>query len=116
MLRTGPGIQNRILIKSNGRRIVVETEEIDQIQSEGNYVRIHVGDESYLYRATMNSMEKLLGPADFVRTSRSVIANLDKIKELRPLPTGEYVVLMKGGKELTLSRHYRHNLRSLWVI
>ena len=102
--------QDRILIKTEGRFIFLRTQEIDWIQANGNYVRIHVGEASYLHRQTIASIERHLDPARFLRIHRSAIVNIDKIRELRPWPTGEYVVLMRSGKELTLSRSYRARL------
>jgi two-component system LytT family response regulator len=102
--------QDRILIKDGGRFIFVRTGEIDWIQANGNYVRVHVGRVSYLHRQTITALERSLDPARFLRVHRSAIVNIDKIQELRPWPTGEYVVLMRTGKELTLSRTYRLRL------
>jgi two-component system, LytTR family, response regulator len=102
--------QDRILIKDGGRFIFVKTEEIDWIQANGNYVRVHVGHVSYLHRQTITGLERSLDPTRFLRIHRSAIVNIDKVRELRPWPTGEYVVLMRTGKELTLSRTYRGRL------
>jgi two-component system LytT family response regulator len=102
--------QDRIFIKAEGRFIFVKTQEIDWIQANANYVRIHVGEVSYLHRQTISRLERRLDPAKFLRIHRSAIVNIDKVRELRPWPTGEYVVLMRSGKELTLSRSYRARL------
>lgn len=102
--------QDRMLIKTEGRFIFLRTQEIDWIHANRNYVRIHVGEASYLHRQTIASLERHLDPARFLRIHRSAIVNIDKIRELRPWPTGEYVVLMRSGKELTLSRIYRARL------
>jgi two-component system LytT family response regulator len=111
-LRVNPSLANRdrILIKAKGRLIFLRAEEIDWIQANGNYVRIHVGEASYLHRETVIGLERHLDPARFLRIHRSAIVNIDKIRELRPWPTGEYIVLMRSGKELTLSRGYRARL------
>ena len=100
----------RILIGARRRFVFVRAEEIDWIQANGNYVRIHSRQVSYLHRQTVTGLERSLDPARFLRIHRSVIVNIDKIRELRPWPTGEYVVLMRSGKELTLSRSYRARL------
>ena len=84
-----------------------------RLQANGNYVRVHVGEVSHLHRQTLASLERSLDPARFLRIHRSAIVNIDKIRELRPWPTGEYVVLMRSGRELTLSRLYRARLSLL---
>jgi two-component system LytT family response regulator len=103
----------RLVIKSRGRFIFLRSEEIDWIEAMGNYVRIHAGPMSYIERKTMTSFETHLDPARFVRIHKSAIVNIDKIRELKVWPTGEYAVLMRNGKELTLTRHYRDRLSGL---
>jgi two-component system LytT family response regulator len=84
---------------------------IDWIEASGNYVRIHSGEKSYLIRGTMNSMERKLDPALFIRIHRSFIVNVDSIKELESWFHGDYKVVLKNGKELVLSRNYRRLLQ-----
>jgi two-component system, LytTR family, response regulator len=103
----------RLVLKSKGRFIFVNTAEIDWIEAHRNYVCVHVGAEAYLHRQTLAAFEERLKPETFRRIHRSVIVNIHKVKELRPWPTGEYVVLLKTGKELTLSRGYRNQLPGL---
>lgn len=111
-LRGVPLNSNRIIIRSEGRFIFLKTEDIEWVKAEGNYVRLHTGSDSYFCRESMTAFESGLDPR-FVRIHRSAIVNVDKIKELRPWPTGEYVVIMQTGKELTLSRSYRQQFQSL---
>ena len=103
----------RLVIKSRGRFIFLRSGEIDWIEAEGNYVRIHAGPTSFIERKTMASLEAQLDPTNFARIHKSTIVNLDKIRELRVWPTGEYVVFMRNGKELTLTRYYRERLSGL---
>lgn len=107
------GRTRRLPIKSGGRTVFLPLEEIDYLEAAGNYVRVHAGSQEYLMRDTMNSCETRLTGADFVRIHRSVIVNRHRIKELRPWFTGEYVVILSTGKELTLSRGYRDRLPQL---
>jgi two-component system, LytTR family, response regulator len=101
---------DRIIIRSAGRFVFVRAVEIEWIEADGNNVRVHVGKDSYTQRKTISAMERELDPATFSRIHRSAIVNLDRIREIRPWSTGEYVVLMRNGKELTLSRGYRARL------
>ena len=100
----------RFPIKSGGRTVFLQLDEIDYLEAAGNYVRLHIGTQEYLTRDTMSSFESKLSDSDFVRIHRSVIVNRKRIKELRPWFTGEYVVILTTGKELTLSRGYRDRL------
>jgi len=105
--------RGRLPIKSEGRIIFVDVETIDYLEAAGNYVVLHAGGEEYRTRETMNAFEERLSGAEFVRIHRSAIVNRKRIHELRPWITGEYVVVMRTGKELTLTRSYRDRLTLL---
>jgi two-component system LytT family response regulator len=99
--------QNRLVIKAKGRVIFLNLDEIDWIEAAANYVRLSVGKESYLLRETISRTSERLNPNEFIRIHRSVIVNVRKIKELIPVNSGEYIVVLKSGKELSCSRGYR---------
>jgi two-component system LytT family response regulator len=102
---------DRLVVKSGGRVFFLRTEDIDWIEAAGNYVRLHMGDDSHLFRETMNNIESRLDAGRFVRVHRSRIVNTDRIKELQPAATGEYVVVLQNGTRLPLSRGYRDKLQ-----
>jgi two-component system, LytTR family, response regulator len=101
---------DRLVVKSGGRIFFIRMDEIDWIDAAGNYVRLHVKGDSYLFRETMSAMEARLDAARFARIHRSHIVNTDRIKELQP-GNGEYVVILRTGTRLTLSRGYREKLQ-----
>lgn len=102
---------DRMVVKSGGRLFFLRADEIDWVEAAGNYVRLHVGAESHLLRETMNSIETRLNPDLFFRIHRSRIVNIERIKELQPWFNGEYVVILRNGTKLTLSRGYREKLQ-----
>ena len=110
-LRPIPQHLERFVIKSGGRVFFVRADEIDWIEAAGNYVKLHVGTESHLFRETMNALEAQLDPDVFFRIHRSHIVNIERIKELQPWFNGEYVVFLRSGTRLTLSRGYREQLQ-----
>ncbi len=97
----------RVMLKSGGRVTFLSVEEIDWIEAEGDYVRIHAAGKRHLLRETMKGLEQQLDPALFVRTHRSTIVNLDRVKELHPYFHGDYMVILEDGTELKLSRGRR---------
>jgi two-component system LytT family response regulator len=107
----GPPRLDRLVVKSGGRVFFLRTDEIDWIEAAGNYVRLHLGDESHLFRETMNRMESRLDGRRFVRIHRSRIVNTERVKELQPWFNGEHVVVLQNGTRLTLSRGYREKLQ-----
>jgi len=102
---------DRLVVKSGGRVFFLRTEEIDWIEAAGNYVRLHLGSENHLFRETMNRMESRLDTRRFARIHRSRIVNTERIKELQPWFNGDYVVILRDGTRLTLSRGYRERLQ-----
>jgi two-component system, LytTR family, response regulator len=112
-LREGRRGSERLAIKVDGRVLFVRTAEIDWLEAEGNYVRLHVGAANHLFRETLSSLETDLPPGRFLRISRSVIVNLDAVKELQPLFYGDYAVVLRDGQQLTLSRTYRDRIEQL---
>ena len=104
----------RLMIKSSGRVFFLRAEELDWIEAEGNYLRVHVGRESHLVRETMNRLASKLDPDKFLRIHRSTLVNIERIKELQPLFSGDYVVILRDGKQLTLSRSYRDKMLELF--
>jgi two-component system LytT family response regulator len=110
----GPRKQTeRFVVKSGGRVFFLKNDEIDWIEAAGNYVRLHVGTETHLLRETMSAIQKKLDTSRFIRIHRSTFVNIEKIKELQPWFHGEYVVIMRDGTQLTMSRSYRSTLPDL---
>ena len=110
-LRRDQPRSDRLVVKSGGRVFFLRTDEIDWIEAAGNYVRLHLGEESHLFRETMNRMESRLDSRRFVRIRRSRIVNTERVKELQPWFNGEHVVVLQNGTRLTLSRGYREKLQ-----
>ena len=106
-LKQTPHRVDRFVVKSGGRVYFVRAEEIDWIESAGNYVKLHVGGETHLLRETMTAIEAQLDPEAFFRIHRCHIVNIERVRELQPSFNGEYVVFLKNGARLTLSRGYR---------
>ena len=86
---------------------VIEASAVDWIEAADNYVRLHTASGAALVRETMKSVETRLEPDDFVRIHRSQIVRLSRVKELQPLDSGDYTVLLTTGQRLTLSRTFR---------
>jgi len=103
----------RLIVKSGNRVVFVDAHEIDWIEAAGNYVRLRTGKESFLMREGIGRIAERLDPDQFVRIHRSIIVNVRRIKELQPCNRGEYMVILKDGKELSCSRGYRAKIQAL---
>ena len=102
----------RLMIKTSNRMMLLKVDEIDFIEADGNYAKLHAGRKTHLLREKMNDLEGRLDPARFVRIHRSVIVNLDRIKEMHPHFNGDYIVVLDDGRQLRLSRSRRENLEA----
>jgi two-component system LytT family response regulator len=111
--RVTPEFEERLAIRTNGRVVFLNIDEIHWVEAAANYVRLNTGKDSYLFRETISRISERLNPTDFVRIHRSMIVNIRRIKELIPVNSGEYVVVLNSGKELSCSRGYRANLQHL---
>jgi DNA-binding LytR/AlgR family response regulator len=108
----------RIAFKAKGRILFLDLAEIVAVEAEGNYVSLQHRPNPYLLRECLSSMAEKLKPYGFIRIHRSVVVNISAVEEIQPLPTGEYRLRVKGGKEYLVTRTYKDNLRDLaqlWV-
>ncbi len=103
----------RLVVKTGGRISFLKTSDIDWIEANGDYARIHCGQRSYLLRRSLSDLAVRLGGNGFLRISRSVIVNLDRVCELEPLKRGEYRVELNCGTSLKLTRSYHSQLEIL---
>jgi len=106
-LRSAQAYLNRFMIKSSDRVVFVKSTDVDWIESASNYVLLHVGDKTHILRETMRDLANKLCPKTFQRISRSVIVNLERVKELQPMGKGQYIIILVNGKQLTMSRGIR---------
>lgn len=110
LLKALPGRDNyliRFTLKTGDRIHFVDTANVDWIEAEDYYAKLHVGKQSHLIRETLTNLEKQLDPATFIRIHRSTIVNGLRIKELKQHFRGEYLVVLNDGTKLKLSRTYR---------
>jgi len=101
---------SRILVKDEGRMFFVKLADVDWIEADRNYVRLHVGTTSHLVRDRISRLEETLDPRLFARIHRSTIVNLNRIQEMQQWFSGDYVVILQNGTRLRLSRHYREQV------
>jgi two-component system LytT family response regulator len=105
----------RIAVRSVNRIVIVPVAAIRRLEAEDNYVRIWA-ERAYLHRETLTGLVRRLDPGDFLRIHRSHAVNLRAVRELRPLPHGEYRVVLADGTELASGRSYRGDIERAFAL
>ena len=82
-------------------------EQILWIEAANKYVIVHAADRDHIVRQTIQSLDNMLDPAQFVRIHRSILIRKAAVRGLHPLFHGDYIVKLINGAELTLSRNFR---------
>ena len=101
------GSMERFAIHADGRMRNLRTVDVDWWETEGNYVRAHIGAASHLIRMTAARLEAQLDPKQFVRIHRRYVVNLDRVVEVQPWFSGDAVAILRSGAKLRVSRLYR---------
>ena len=104
----GPGKKaDRLTVKANGRVIFLKPDDIIWVEAADNYIILHLASGRLMLRETLTALEERLSPVTFARVSRSALVNLDQVKELQPTFHGDYVVVLRNGTKVPLSRSLR---------
>jgi len=104
------GPQRRFLVKNGAYLGFLRADDIDWARAEGNYTCIRVGRTEHLVRRGIGEMEAQLDQGRFLRISRSVIVNLDRVERLVPWFSGGYLVRLRSGVQFKLTRRYARRL------
>ncbi len=104
-------VADRFLIKKLGREFLIKVDNIDWIESSGNYVNLHVGERVYPLRETMTNISERLVQQGFQRVHRGAIVNLERIEELETFDSNDGEVRLTSGISVPVSRRYRKDLR-----
>ena len=108
----------RIAIKVKGRYLFFDPRELISAEANGNYVLFVQRTGSCLLREPLSVVAERLAPFGFLRIHRSILVNAAFVDSLEPCDTGEYLLRMKNGKEYTVTRTYKENLKMLaksWI-
>jgi two-component system, LytTR family, response regulator len=104
---------SRFVVRVNGGVRLVATDHVDWIEAADNYVVLHAGVEAYTVRDTLTRLDAELDPDVFVRIHRSTVVRLDRIVELLPSFHGDFVVVLRDGSRLAMSRTFRPRIEAL---
>jgi len=103
----GSGYLRRVLVKSEGRVLLVPTDDIDWIEAHDNNVVLHAGSAMHSVRATLTGLSERLDPKQFARAHRSAVVNVACVREIQSWFHGELVAILKDETRVTIGRSYR---------
>ncbi len=105
----------RVAVKTDGATRILQIADVDWFETDGNYVRVHVGKSTYLIRSTANRLQEELDPRRFARIHRRFLVNIDRVVGLEPWFGGDAIVLLRDGSKLRLSRNYREEFLAMML-
>jgi two-component system LytT family response regulator len=101
----------RLVVRADGRVLFLKPEDIVWVEAANNYCNLHLaGAKRVLVRETLSSIEQRLASASFARVNRSALVHMDQVLELQSEKYGDYVVVLRSGARLPLSRSLRGRL------
>jgi two-component system, LytTR family, response regulator len=112
-LRMQQQFLTRFVVRSQHRVLLIDASQVDWIEAADNYAILHVGRASHALRETLSRLATELDPQRFVRIHRSVIVQLDRVREFQPAFHGDFVVVLHDRTRLTLSRTYRRPVEEI---
>ncbi len=104
---------SRIPVRTDRGFQFVNTDDVDWVEADGKFLRIHAGTEVHSVRMPLAALEAKLARRRFVRVHRSVIVNVERVVEVQSWFQGDYVLILRDGSRVTSGRSYRDNVRRL---
>lgn len=102
-----------LVVRENERHLLVPTSDVHALEATGNYVTLHCERTRHLLRSTLSALEGRLDPKRFLRTHRSWIVNLDRVREAQPLEKGTWILVTRGGLKVPVGPQYRDALAKI---
>lgn len=106
-------ILNRLVVKNRNSIVVIPVHQIHYMEAQDDYVMIYCNGAHYLKQKTLSFYEKHLDPAEFVRVHRSYLLNLSHIAKIEPYEKSSYIVILKSGEKVPVSRTGYSRLKEL---
>jgi two-component system LytT family response regulator len=109
---TNAPADNRLAVRDQGKVHLVRPEEISWLESQGNYVTLHLRGRTLRHRATVDQMAEQLGAA-FIRIRRSTLVRALSVRMCEAEGKGSYIITLDDGTRLQSSRFFRSHLSPL---
>ncbi|MFW6085442.1 MAG: LytR/AlgR family response regulator transcription factor, partial [Gemmatimonadota bacterium] len=101
----------RLFVRGRGRIVPLAVSDIEYLEAQGDYVRIHTADRGHLVNVPLKDFEARLDPERFIRVHRSHIVNLDHVDEIVPCDGSRLEIRLGSGAKVVASRERSKRLR-----
>lgn len=107
-----PGSAQRVVLKDRNKIKIIPFQDIRYLEANDDYVNIYTHEGRFLKNKTLSSFEDFLDPLSFIRIHRSYIVRINEITKIEPYERGSYVLKLKTGETLPISKSRFTKLRS----
>lgn len=109
----GDGPVTEFWVPNRSELIRIAADDIERIDAERDYMRLHVGARSYLLHQTIGALEARLDPEKFIRLHRSVIVRRDRIVRLGHDRAGAWHAELVDGSQVRIGRTHLANAKAM---
>ncbi len=105
----------RLQVKSGDKILLIDTDRVTYFEAKDKYTFLHTVEHEHIVELTLAELEEKLDKLSFVRIHRSVIVNINYVREMVKWFGGKYKVRLKDkpGTELVVSRGYVDRIRNI---
>jgi two-component system LytT family response regulator len=103
----------RIVVRVKNEIKIIQTQEVAFFEAEDDYISIHTQEGKFLKKMTMKQLEESLDPDKFARVHRSFLVNLQQVSGLEPYEKESYLLRLRSGQKIPVSKSGYARLRQV---
>ncbi len=104
---------NRLVVRVKNDIKIIPVSEVSYFEAEDDYISIHTAEGKYLKKMTMKQLEESMDPGKFARVHRSFMINLNEIAGIEPYERDSYLVKLRKGEKIPVSKTGYSRLRQV---
>ena len=103
----------RMVVRVKNEIKIIQTQEVRYFEAEDDYISIHTQEGKFLKKMTMKQLEESLDPVKFARVHRSFLVNLQEVTGLEPYEKESYLLRLRSGQKIPVSKSGYARLRQV---
>lgn len=103
----------RFVVRVKNEIKIIQTQDVRYFEAEDDYISIHTQEGKFLKKMTMKQLEESLDPEKFTRVHRSFLVNLQEVAGLEPYEKESYLLRLRSGQKIPLSKTGYARLRQV---